>query len=60
MLASLRNNTDRSLKAKNSDLYDENLYIEYYYLYQQYEKYFITIKAKKHQRISFNTGFFKD
>lgn len=44
---------DKTLKAKNPNLYYGNLNIECYYFCQQYKDRFETIRAKKYKRISF-------
>lgn len=38
--------SNNHLKAKNSDLYYENLYIKWYYFCQYYENHFKIIKLK--------------
>lgn len=44
---------DRSLKARNPELYFKNSYIKCYYFCRQFEDYFKTVKAKGHKYIFF-------
>ena len=58
----LRENAwDKLLKAKNPDLYYENLYIKcYYFICQQYKDYFEIAGAKGHKRVPFAAFSLKD
>lgn len=49
---------DKFLKAKNSNLYYKNLYIEYYHFHLQCKDYFETVVLKSHKRTSFANSFF--
>lgn len=51
---------DRPLKARNPNLYYENLYIKCYYFCQQCEDYFETVEVKGHRHIPFATSFLKE
>ena len=51
---------DRSLKARNPDLYYENLHIKCYCFCQQYDDHFETTGAKSFKDVSFAAFFVKD
>ncbi len=55
-----RDNTDRSLKPQNLDLYYDHSHMEYYYFCQQCKDYFEVVRLLDHKRVSFAAGFLKD
>ncbi len=55
-----RDDTDRSLKPQNPDLYYGNLHMECYYFNQQYKDHFEVAGSLGHKRVPFATGFLKD
>ncbi len=54
-----RDNTDRSIKPQNPDLYYGNLHMECYYFCQQCEDHFEVVGSLGHKRILFAEGFLK-
>ncbi len=58
--AEARDDTDRSLKPQNPDLYYGHLHMECYYFYQQCKDYFEVAGLLGHKCVSFAAGFLKD
>ncbi len=54
------NDTNRSFKPQNPNLYYDNSPIEYYYFYQQCEDHFKVVGSLDHKRVSFTAVFLKD
>ena len=52
--------SDRPLKARNSNLYYENSYMECYYFCQQCEDHFEMAGTKGHRRVPFAASFLKE
>ncbi len=55
-----KDNTDRSLKPRNLNLYYGNLYMECYYFCQQCKDYFEVAELLGHKCMPFAAGFLKD
>ncbi len=52
--------TNKSLKPQNLNLYYGNLHIAFYYFYQQSDNHFVVARLLSYKRISFATRFLKD
>lgn len=59
-LIGARNDSDKSLKSVNSNLYYDDLYIECYYFCQQCKDHFRIAESLDYKYVPFAIGFLKD
>lgn len=55
-----REKIDRHFESRNSDLYANNTYIEFYHFYLQYKDYFAVSESLEHKCIFFSISVLKN